>query len=107
MNVKAVTGLSISIGDGMEVTLSAADWEAEGHLWSIERRPITVDQLVAVARILGPDAEQGVMRRLDAEVVRAKGIAVSLESRVAAAAAAVERFDELTAVRTRLAASHD
>jgi hypothetical protein len=59
-----VLNLTINISDTGRVTLSAADAAAEGHLWAIETKEISLRQLHQVAAILGPDAVQGVESRL-------------------------------------------
>jgi hypothetical protein len=64
---KPVCSLVIDIVNATEYTLSAASWSDEGHLWAIERRPISLTQLRAAAKALGPDAIEGVENRLSAE----------------------------------------
>jgi hypothetical protein len=92
-----VTGLCIDIRDDGAVFLSAADWSAEGHLWAIERRPVTIGQLRAVAKILGPDAYAGVESRLLANRDRLRQRVDTMQARVREAEQAQEALDELDA----------
>lgn len=87
---KPVMNLTIHIDDDGAVTLSAADAAAEGHLWSIQRRPITIPQLRNVAKILGPDAVDGVERRL----LMVRDRLASQASQAAAAAVRAQKAQE-------------
>jgi hypothetical protein len=93
---KPVCNLGIDIQDDGTVWLSAADWSAEGHLWAIERRPVSIAQLRAVAEALGPDAQSGVearlrgnRERLRAQVARKQAVLSQLED----AESALEQMD--------------
>jgi hypothetical protein len=83
------------------VSLNAGDWTAEGHLWAIHEQPVSIAQLRAVARILGPDAVAGVEARLTAVRQRLVDRASMEESairRAAEARAALAKFDEAVEV---------
>jgi hypothetical protein len=92
-----VTGLYIDIRDDGTALLSAADWSAEGHLWAIEPRAITVGQLRTVAKTLGPDAYAGVESRLLANRDRLRKRVDTMQARVREAEQAQEALDELDA----------
>lgn len=95
---KPVTSLVIDIKSATEYTLSAASWSDEGHLWAIERRPISLAQLRAVALVLGPDAVDGVERRLSGErerLVQELERAEYALNRVEQAKKALHEFDAL------------
>lgn len=93
---KPVTDLTIRIhGDGT-ATLTAADWSAEGHLWAIQARPISLAQVRAVAGVLGPDAVSGVEARIAGERERLRGAAARTQAAIERAREAEEalaRFD--------------
>lgn len=81
----SVTNLNISIEDDGSFYLSAADYDADGHLWAIPKRRISAEQLFQVAAILGKDAEDGVRRRLKVMIDRKRQAVQTYEARVQAA----------------------
>ena len=94
-----VSNLTIHILDDGTATLSAADWSAEGHLWAIVARPVTLAQVRAVAEVLGPDAVSGVEARITATRSRLAGRVGTEEAaleRVRLAREALARFDNAT-----------
>lgn len=93
----AVTGFSISISDDGTVHVSAANAEQEGHTWAIKARPITATRLRQVAAILGPDAVEGVEKRLAMVLDRADREAARTEVLVQRAREAKERAEALRA----------
>lgn len=90
-----VTDLTIRIDDDGQAWLSAADWSREGHLWAIEKRPLTIQQVRAVAGILGADAVDGVEARLRGLLERQRLLAESAEAAVRRADAARHRVATL------------
>lgn len=92
-----VQNLTINILDDGTATLSAADWSAEGHLWSIPARRITLAQVREVAKILGSDAVKGVEARIVGSRERLKDAATRTAAAVERAREAEEalaRFEE-------------
>jgi hypothetical protein len=90
-----VTGLVLNIDDDGSVWLSAADWSAEGHLWAIERRRISISTLRTVAEALGPDAVCGVEARLRGALARQRQLATAAEAALVRAREAQSRVRAL------------